>query len=310
MSFSVLAIAPIVSGLPVLAVTTELARIGDLAGVTLTQLTGPVTKQRIIDRLSRGSYNAVLWIGHGEPGHLALDDAPIDPRWLTSQLKAAKVPLVILAACQTGQRPSGSEFVASFADVLPPAGISAIVMMLDVDDKACIEYDVAIIQALVAGESSRHAHEVGLEAIAHFPAMIQAPMLIPSDTVNGDIDALQKSVSALRSALASDQPGKAHAAISECVVALGILDNRIMRLEGKIIAIEHEIHPPPQVLAWRLAAILVVLFGGTLFWVKDTREILFAIVWVGLLLEIIIALLAATCWRMATMTSKEKGPGK
>ncbi len=268
MAYSVLAIAPVVTSLAPLSTAAELARIGDLPGVTLTQLTGPVTKQRIIDRLRRGSYNAVLWTGHGTPGHLVIEGDTVDPRWLAVQLKQAKINLVVLAACESGTRPAINEFVASFADVLPPAGVSAIVMMIDVTDTSAIEYDVALFEALASGATVRTAHETGIETIAHNPAMAQAPMLIPADRANGDFTLLQQHVGDLGKALASNDIAAAHKLIGDTVAALDRIDRRIGGIEravkdhdGRIGAIERHINPPWVVTFWRVCAVLAVLAG-------------------------------------------------
>lgn len=307
MTYSVLAIAPTVANLPALSTAGELARIGDLPGVMLTQLTGPVTKQRIIDRLGRGRYDAVLWTGHGAPGHLLVEGDTIDPRWLAVQLRQAGIKLAVLAACQSGERPALGEFVASFVDVLPPAGVSAIVMLIVVEDRAAIEYDVALFQALAAGATVRAAHETGVEAIAHFGGMVQAPMLIPADKPNGDFAKLQATVPAIGAALASNDTTQAHALIVEAMTALGHIDARITGIETtvtkhetRILAIETHIHPPWQVTFWRVMAAVVFLFAGSLFWIKETREVLFGVVlWAGLAVEGALVLLVVACLLLA-----------
>lgn len=307
MTCSVLAIAPVVPNLPALATAAELARIGDLPGVTLAQLTGPVTKQRIIDRLGRGRYDAVLWAGHGTPGHLLIEGDTIDPRWLAVQLKQAGIKLCVLAACQSGERPALGEFVASFADVLPPAGIATVVMLIAVEDRAAIEYDVALFQALVSGASVRTAHETGVEAIAHFGDMVQAPMLIPADAKNGDFAKLQATVPAIGAALAANDSERAHALIADAMTALGHIDARLAGLETTITGhetrireIETHIHPPWQVTFWRVMAAAVALFAGSLFWIKETREVLFGVVlWAGLAVEGALVLLIIVCLLLA-----------
>jgi len=69
---NVLAIAPRVASLPALASDRELAEIGDTPGVRIEPITD-VTRERIFARLSRGQYDALLWIGHGEPASLMLE---------------------------------------------------------------------------------------------------------------------------------------------------------------------------------------------------------------------------------------------
>lgn len=314
MAYSVLAIAPVVTGLPPLGTAAELARIGDLPGVQLTQLTGPVTKQRVIDRLGRGRYDAVLWTGHGTPGHLLVEGDTIDPRWLAVQLKQAGIKLCVLAVCQSGERPALGEFVASFADVLPPAGVSAIVMLIAVNDQAAIEYDVALFQALVSGASVRVAHETGVEAIAHFGGMVQAPMLIPADKTNGDFAKLQASVPAIGAALAANDMDSAHSLINDAMDALGRLDARIVGIEAsvdghetRIKKIETRINPPWQATFWRVIALVVFLFASSLFWVKETRDVLFGtILWAGLATEGALLLLVVACLLLANAMMERK----
>lgn len=315
MAYSVLAIAPIVAGLPALSTAAELARIGDLPGVQLAQLTGPVTKQRIIDRLGRSRYDAVLWTGHGTPGHLVIDGDTVDPRWLAVQLKQAKVGLVILTACQSGTRPAVGEFVASFADVIPPAGVPAIVMMIDVEDRSAIEYDVALFQALAAGETVRRAHEVGIEAIAHCATMTQAPMLIPADRVgNGDFVTLQQHVGDLGKALAANDLQTAHKLIGDTVAALDRIDGRITGIEhtvsrhgARLDTIERKINPPWNVTAWRALAAFVLLFGIVMG--ASQRAVLFELYpFTGIVLEGVLLFAAAACLLLANASLKERAP--
>lgn len=315
MAYSVLAIAPIVTGLPALSTAAELARIGDLPGVQLAQLTGPVTKQRIIDRLGRSRYDAVLWTGHGTPGHLVIEGDTVDPRWLAVQLKQAKVGLVILTACQSGSRPAVGEFVASFADVIPPAGVPAIVMLIDVEDRSAIEYDVALFQALAAGETVRRAHEVGIEAIAHSAAMAQAPMLIPADHVgNGDFVTLQQHVGDLGKALAANDLQAAHKLIGDTVTTLDRIDERITGIErtvtrhgARLDTIERKINPPWNVTAWRALAAIMMLFG--IIMGASQRAVLFELYpFTGIVLEGVLLFAAAACILLANAKLKEHSP--
>lgn len=176
----VLAVAPRIETLPALATDEELARVGDVPGVQLRQLT-QVTRQRIIDRLSREQYDVLLWIGHGGPGWLAVDGREIvDPQWLASQLSAYRIGLAIIATCESGQRPEAAHLTQGFHDVLPAAGIDVVTMATGVADRAALEYDVALLQALASGSSVRMAHLVGVTAAAQQGAS-QAPQLTPRD---------------------------------------------------------------------------------------------------------------------------------
>lgn len=103
---------------------------------------------------------------------------------------------------------------------------------------------------------------------------------------NGDMEKLNRQVADLRRAVATDNPDEVHAIISECAATLTMLDNRVMGLEGRVTAIEQHIHPPIVVTVLRVLALTIALFAGTLFWIKETREILFGVVpWPGIATE-------------------------
>lgn len=91
--------------------------------------------------------------------------------------------------------------------------------------------------------------------------LVNAELVALDKRGNGDLDLLQRKVSELSHALASDHPEQAHAIIKECAAALARLDTRVMGLEGRVTAIEREIHPPLVVSVLRVVAALVVLLG-------------------------------------------------
>ena len=314
--YNVLAIAPIVPNLPALSVLDEIARIADVQNVSLTQLTGPVTKDRILDRLGRAHYDAVLWTGHGAPGHLLLSDGDrVDPRWLATQLCRRSINLVVLAACWSGVRQDVPGFVASFADVLPASGINNIVMMIEVADKAAIEYDVALFQSLAAGERLRKAHEVGLEAISRFQGMVQAPMLIPADgEISASISTLKQKVDQIDDQLLMQHPEQARKLISEMTQTLQDLDEKIAdtyqlatHTAERVAQLEMQVNPPMSVMVWRALAGLVIFLGLALFFVKDTRDVLFTpYPWFGVGAEVVIMLWAACLWWLGQVTQKNR----
>lgn len=314
--YKVLAIAPIVPGLPQLSALDEVARIADVRGVDLTQLTGPVTKERILDRLSRERFDAVLWSGHGEPGHLFLSDGTqVDPRWLATHLCQSGVRLAVLAACHSGTRQDAAAFVSSFSDVLPASGINSILMMIEVSDKAAIEYDVALFQSLAAGERMRRAHEVGLEAISHFPGMVQAPMLIPADgEISASIGSLKRKVEQIDDQLLQNHPEQARRLISEMTNTLEDLDSKIAstyklaaHTADRVTQLEMQVNPPKSVMLWRSAAFLIVLLGFSLFFIKETRDTLFTPhPWFGIGAEVVIMLWAVSLWWLGQVTLKNQ----
>lgn len=155
---SVLAVAPRANCLPALASDKELAEIGDTPGVRVDPITD-VTRARIVDRLSRGQYDALLWIGHGAAGELVLDsEDQIDPQWLASQL-AGRVGLAVLAVCASADLP---ETGLAFSEVLPSYGIDTIAWVgADVSDAGARAYSVGLFQALANNTPLRRAHEIG-----------------------------------------------------------------------------------------------------------------------------------------------------
>lgn len=314
--YKVLAIAPIVPELPPLAVLDELARISDVRDVDMTKLVGPVTKQRIIDQLARKDFDAVLWVGHGEPGRLLLSDRDrVDPRWLASQLSRKGIRLAVLAACWSGARQDSTGFVASFVDVMPACGINSIVMMIAVEDKAAIEYDVALFQSLAAGERLRQAHEVGMEAISSFPGMVQAPMLVPADgQINASISELKAQVEKIDGHLLQQHPEQARKLIAEMTATLQDLDDKIAstyRLAShtaqRVSQLELQLNPPLIVTTWRAIAMLVVIIGFSILFIKETRDILFTpYIWLGISIEAVILLWAISLWWLGHVTLKNK----
>jgi len=314
--YNVLAIAPVIPNLPALSVLEEVARISDVHNVSLTQLSGPVTKDRILDRLGRSHYDAVLWTGHSQPGYLMLSDGDrVDPRWLATQLCRKGIKMVVLSACWSAARQDVSGFVASFADVLPASGIHSILMMIEIEDRAAIEYDVALFQSLAAGERLRKAHEVGLEAISRFPGMVQVPMLIPADgEISASISTLKQKVEQIDDQLLLQHPEQARKLISEMTDTLQGLDNKIANTyqlatdtAERVTQLEMQVNLPRSVLLWRSLAALVVLLGFTLFFVKDTRDVLFTpYPWFGVGAEMVIMLWAACLWWLGQVTQKNR----
>ena len=110
---------------------------------------------------------------------------------------------------------------------------------------------------------------------------------------NGDLAELNRKAAELAGALTSDSPTEAHRIILDCVAALERLDNRITKIETHI-------NPPWQVTFWRVMALVVFFFAGSLFWIKETREVLFGVVlWAGLATEGALLLLVVACLLLA-----------
>lgn len=177
----VLIVAPEVAGLPALAQNNELTRIGDHPAIQVDPLIGPlVTSDRVSSRLTGAGrrYDAVLVSAHGRPGHVVLADCTVEAQWLTSLLRRAGVPLLVLAVCSSAVRPEGGP---AFPDVVPAAGINLVAMSVAVADLAAVEYDVALFHALANGESLRQAHLIALEVMAGRAGDAVAPQLFMAD---------------------------------------------------------------------------------------------------------------------------------
>lgn len=173
---NVLAVAPRVQDLPALASDRELAEIGDTPGVRIEPITD-VTRERIVDRLSRGKYDALLWIGHGEPAALILADGErVDPQWLASQL-AGRVGLAVLAVCSSADV---AESGSAFSEMLPAYGIDTIAWVgADVSDVGARRYSIGLFQALANSAALRRAHEIGRARLE--PSQRNGPKLFPRD---------------------------------------------------------------------------------------------------------------------------------
>lgn len=115
------------NGLDVTELVDPVGAEGEVLTVRL-QVLLDATRQRIIDRLSREPFDVLLWVGHGGPGELILQDDVIEPQWLAAQLTSYNVRLAVLSTCESTVRPAGSPSALGFADVLPAAGIDAVTM--------------------------------------------------------------------------------------------------------------------------------------------------------------------------------------
>lgn len=135
---------------------------------------------------------------------------------------------------------------------------------------------------------------------------VMSEMIAGQRRGNGDLEMLQQKVADLAKVLAGEHPQEAHQIIMECTGALARLDERVYGLEGRVSAIEHHINPPLSVTLWRIMALVVVLFGGSLFWVKDSRDVLFGLVlWAGVIVEASLVVLAVVCLLMANAKLRE-----
>lgn len=254
----VLAITATVKDLPILATSEELARIGDVAGVSLRTLTD-ATKQRVAHRLSQETFEAALLIAHGVPGYVLLNDGPLEPQWLAAQLASRQVGLAIIATCLSSYRPESNHATAGFADLLPAAGIDTITMMTEVSDRAALEYDVALFQALASGSPLRMAHQVGMAAAAQHGG-VQAALLTPRD---GDRTSGRLTPSMTTLTTMDKLDGK----VDQLLENVHDLDKRLSRLEDRFGRLESETAQMRQDLeqaAQRPLYSRIYLVGGAL----------------------------------------------
>lgn len=292
----VLAIAPEIEGLPRLAQSSELTRLGDVSSIDIDPLAGPlVTLERVQNRLRGNNYDVIVWTGHGRDGRLLLPGGKeVEPRWLASEVHRSGAYLVILSVCDSAQR-KGYE---GFADVLPAAGINMIGMASEVADTTAVDYDVALLHALANGDSLREAHRIGLEAIKG--AGREKPQLFMADNrATADLGA---QVKRLQEAVAAGHPQEALEIINQCSATLASLKEHYEGLDGRVRAIERRLDPPWQVVFWRFCATAVLLFGASLFFIYQSRALLFSPWWMGTTFEVVLVALAVLCWRMGDVT--------
>lgn len=294
----ILVIAPEIEGLPKLAHADELTRLGDVANLEVKTLAGRlVTQERIQQSLRGGRWQAVVWSGHGTGGRLLLPgNHEVEPRWLTSELRRAGVTLLVLAVCESSQRRGGE----GWSDVVPPAGIHLVAMAASISDLSAVDYQVALLHALASGDSIREAHLIGLEALRDRPEDQVQPQLWVS-TAASAADLAERG-EALRAAMAAGQSDEALAIVQQCKTILGEIETSIDGLDGRVQAIERRLNPPWQVRLWQTMAALVVALGASLFFVFQTRELLFNPWFVGVSFEATLIALALLCWRMAIVT--------
>jgi hypothetical protein len=294
----VLVIAPEIDGLPRLAHASELTRLGDVPGLDVHPLTGPlVTQERIQQRLRGGRWGAVVWSGHGVGGRLLLPgNHEVEPRWLASELRRAGVTLLVLAVCESSQRRGGE----GWSDVVPPAGIHLVAMSASISDMSAVDYDVALLHALASGDTIREAHMIGLEALKDRPEDRVQPQLWVSDAASAGN--LAERGEALRAAMAAGHNDEAMVIVQQCKTILGEIEASIDGLDGRVQAIERRLNPPWQVRLWQALAALVIALAASLFFVFQTRELLFDPWYVGVSFEATLLALALLCWRMAMVT--------
>lgn len=294
----VLVIAPEIDGLPKLAQTSELTRLGDVPGIDVPQpLIGRlVTPERIQQRLRSGYWDAVVWPGHGHNGRLLMPDGrDIEPRWMASEMRRAKASLLVLSVCESGERRG----VEGWSDVLPPAGIHLVAMTADISDTSAVDYDVALFHALACGDSIREAHRIGIEAIQDLPSKTQPQLWVSEPASVNDLAARSE---ALKQAMAAGQSDDALAIVHQCKTILGEIETHLGGLDGRVTAIERRINPPWQVRFWQGLAAFVVAVAASLFFVYQVREVLFDPWYIGAAFETTLLALALLCWRMAIVT--------
>lgn len=294
----VLVIAPEIEGLPRLAQTSELTRLGDVSGLVVHPLTGPlVTPERIQQRLRGQRYDVALWSGHGKAGRLLLpNNREVEPRWLASELKQSGVTVLVLSVCDSSQRHIVN--MDGFSDAIPSAGIHLVAMPAAIGDKSAVDYDVALLHALAGGETIRDAHRIGLDALNEQEDA--QPQLFMSDTAN--VNDLARRMDQLRSAMHNGRSEDALSIIQQCKTILGDLEDHYKDLDDRVAIIEHKLNPPWQVRLWQAASATVILVAMSLLFIYQARELLFTPWYVGASFEIILLALAVMCWRMATVT--------
>lgn len=290
----VLIVAPQTANAPVLDSATEATRIGDITGIDATILAGrDVTRDRLLNRLRRGPYALMLWIGHGEPSRLILSDGlTVDPRWLADQLSFSGVKVAILSVCWSAIRPSTSAPVMGFTDTIPALGITLIAMNTDVGDKAAAEYDVAFVQSFASGASVRRSHETGLEAIAKY-GEAQSPQLYSADPAgtSTSMKKLVDEIATLETNITDGHPDAAHKSLVQISEIVNEIDRRlsetyhvtfrnsaaITHLTERIDLIDATVNPPVEVRFYKASVGFGIVAVIVALAVPPARDIVFAV---------------------------------
>ena len=296
----VLLIAPEIPGLPRLAQTSELTRIGDVPGVSVTSVIGTlVTSLRIQSQLRRGTFDVLLWSGHGTDGHLLLPDgSDAEPRWLASEVRQAAIKTVVLAVCDSAHR-RGLE---GFVDVLPAAGINCIGMSIEVADTAAVAYDVALVQALAGGETLREAHRIGIEAIGG-RADMTAPQLYPADNTSAS---LREQVATIQERVTSGDNAEALDLARKFVTELEAVQRDVKSNTQRIAAIEQRISPPWATRALQVSAVAAIIAVLILIVFDETRLIIYSPLWNGVIIDILFVGWALLAWQLAINIRERK----
>ncbi len=113
-----------------------------------------------------------------------------------------------------------------------------------------------------------------------------------------------------RQQIAADMVGQggAHPEAAHIEQRVAHVETAVKRHDGEIAAILRHIDPPAVVLAWRGLAVFVFVVGLLLFAVKETRDVLFGILWVGVFMEAVLLVTAAAFWRISQLVA-ERPPG-
>lgn len=222
---NVLAVVANAPNMPRLASSEELARIQEVAGVSLRTVMD-ATAGRVAQMLAQEQFDALLWIGHGVEGELLVQDGRIDPYWLAAQLSSRRVPMAVVATCWSGVRPDDGntkQAMTSFADALPESGIDTITMQTEMSDRAAIEFDVELFRQMATGTGLRTAYKVALNRAARYGG-VRGPQLASRDgnlqsemlrVLDGKVDDIKQQLDEMRS-------------------SQNRLENRVERLENNL----------------------------------------------------------------------------
>lgn len=252
MALRVLAIMPIVEGLPALAWADELLQLVETPGVDLTPLPGEISRRRLGAWLQNGRWDLVIWIGHGGPGRLYLANGEsVEARWLASQMRG-HVRLALLSVCESDARPASElGLVTGFADEIPPAGVALVAMAFAVADRSALQFDVALVQALAAGEPAWRAHQVALEAVGR-TAMAQAPRFYEAVRMAGDFPPY-------------GQPVDTQRLVYDLAARMGVVETKISSIAEDVSEIRDDIktlRPGRQQMALPREMVLMATAGA------------------------------------------------
>lgn len=261
------------------------------SGMQVTLLQGVVTQRTLIDELVRPrmSYD-VLWLAtHGGESGIVFSDGILDASALSALVRSAGFRLVFLNTCSSIQ-------VANM--VQQESSADVICTVNSVPDLEAYRTGSLFARHLFVTSDFRAAYE------ASKPGHNRTYLYLSSGKtiVNGEMRDLRARLSEMETAVRSGQRGKVHEIVKDCHGILDEVDERFGQFEERLTRVEIKQAPPFKVISWRVASAAIFFIGACLLFIKDFRDAMFVVVWVGVMMEIAIFGASLGFWYIGDLT--------